>query len=188
MPTKTFTDDDQSMIFFIVENVFPLLTKEHTHGKTKWLRGVIRHNHKWNGFFQNSKVKSSDNMEKYHSYLLKIVSNKRKMIQMLNSGKLDDNRKRMSPSLKFIMWRLGYLDPGIDVNDIELIRTVVNRNKMEFSSLYLSKDPNLVCHLYLVLGSFYTYFQNEGVLNTHGMTFYYFVDTAIKFLREANPK
>lgn len=187
MPTKTFTDDDQSMIFFIVENVFPLLTKERAHCKTKWLRGVIRHNHKWNGFFQNAKVTSGANVEKYHTYLSKIISNKRKMLQILKGAPLEDNRKRMSPSLKFMLWRLGYVDPALDSHDISMIKAIVHKNKNTLYGLYHSGDPNLVCHLYLVLGSFYTYFKNEAKFNTHGMTFYYFVDTALKCLK-AEPK
>jgi hypothetical protein len=186
MPVKIFTDDDQSMIFFLVENVFPLLSKKHTPYKTKWLENIIRHNHKWNGFFHNINLTSKENVVKFHTYLLRIISNKRKMIQILESGKMEDDRKRMSKSLKFMFWRLGYMDIDFDHRDISKINYMVDVNRLELSRLYFSDDPTLICHFYLVLGSFYTISKKRGLFNTHDITFSYFVDIAVKFLK-ANP-
>lgn len=187
MTTKTFTDDDQFMIFYIVENAFPLLSGKQANSKIKWLRGVIKSNHKWNGFFQNTRVASNVNVDKYHTYLLKIVSNKRKMLDTLKSGFIEDNRKRMSESLKFILWRLGHIHPKFTRIEIQTIEEIIEMNRTQLLRLYKSGDPHLMCHLFLVLGSFYTQLQKKGIFNGHSMTFYFFTDMSIKFMT-ANTK
>lgn len=97
-----------------------------------------------------------------------------------------DDRKRMSKSLEFILWRKGIERPGFTDIDVDNIKEMVKQNYNSFKNLYRSKDPTLVTHLLMVLGTFYTNFVKTKSINIHTMPFYCFVDLSLKFI-DTNP-
>lgn len=171
---KIFSDDDQMMIFYIVEYVFPLL---QCRDKVKWLMSIIQTNYKWNGFFNNYEIRRRKNEHNYHLNLLKIVSNKKKLINDIVSMKRYDDRKRKSKTYEFIMWRMGNPVIKHTQEDVELIEKSIGKNFKKLHDLFYSNNCYLLTHFFLVLGSFYRKFNKN-----HNMKFYFFVDTVINNL------
>lgn len=176
-----FTDEDHFLILYIIEYVFPKLSGKDATNNVKWLKNLMKFYYGWHGFFNNKKVKTSDS--NFHLYLLKLVSNKRKMLECIRSGDIDKGRQRMTESLRFMMWRRG----GCKIHfycDETLIKDFLRGNISRLSELLHSEDPELISHFFFVLGSFYHAYKNSGYAKVHIMTFYVFVDTAIKIINQ----